>query len=86
MAIFQLREMVQVGALTLYKLPRTDDRVLCFKEFGQELSESLCLDEDGQSVYEIPVAIHCTATAKLLNSAISGICWKSEPEISFEFS
>lgn len=66
MAIFQLVEMVQAGALTLYKLPRTDDRGLCFREYGQELNESLCPSEDGQSVYEIPVTIHCTATAKLL--------------------
>lgn len=42
MAIFQMGEMVQGGAVTLYKLSRTDDRGLCFKESGQELSESLC--------------------------------------------
>lgn len=66
MAIFQMGEMVQGGAVTLYKLPRTDDRGLCFKESGQELSESLCPAEDGQRIYGIPVGIHCAAMAKLL--------------------
>ena len=66
MAIFQMGEMVQGGAVTLYKLPRTDDRGLCFKESGQELSESLCPAEDGQRIYGIPVGIHRAATAKLL--------------------
>lgn len=66
MAIFQMGEMVQGGAVTLYKLPRTDDRDLCFKESGQELSESLCPAEDGQCIYRTPVGIHCIATAKLL--------------------
>lgn len=65
-AIFQMGEMVQGGAVTLYKLPRTDDRGLCFKESGQELSQSLCPAEDGQRIYEIPGGIHCTAAAKLL--------------------
>lgn len=66
MAIFQMGEMVQRGATTLYKLPQTDDRRFCFKESGQEPSESLCPAEDGQRIYRIPVGIHCAATAKLL--------------------
>lgn len=59
-------EMVQGGAVTLYKLPRTDDRSLYFNESGQELNELLCPAEDGQHIYGIPVGIHCAATAKLL--------------------
>lgn len=66
MAIFQMGEIVQGGAVTLYKLPRTDERSLCFKESGQELSESLCLTEDGQHIYGIPVGVHCEGTTKLL--------------------
>jgi len=65
-AIFQIGEMVQGGAVILYKLPRTDDKGLCSKESGQELSESLCPAEDEHHIYGIPVGMHRTATAKLL--------------------
>lgn len=66
MATFQMGEMVQGGAVTLYKLPRTDDRGLCIKDFGQEQRELLCPTEDGQHIYGIPVGIRCTVAAKLL--------------------
>lgn len=78
-AIFQMGEMVQGGAVTLYKLPRTDDRGLCFKESGQEHSELLCPTEDGQHIYGIPVGIHCADAAKLLMElqlpvGLAGMC------------